>query len=73
VAQIDQPPLGSNAAFRKVAFEKYGLFRTDLRRSGEHRGITSEDTEFGHRLTRSGEKMCIHLMRLSITPSSQTV
>ena len=54
---IDRPPLGANAAFRRVAFEKYGLFRTDLGPSGEQRGITCEDTEFGHRLIRSGERI----------------
>ena len=55
--EIERPPLGGNAAFRKVAFEKYGLFRTDLGPSGEQRGITCEDTEFGLRLIRGGERI----------------
>ena len=44
-------------AFRRVAFEKYGLFRTDLGISGSRRRITGGDTEFGNRLLRGGEKI----------------
>jgi hypothetical protein len=54
---IDRPPLGANAAFRKLAFERYGLFREDLGPSGEQRGIFCEDTEFGQRLIRGGERI----------------
>src|ERR1700682_656981 len=49
-------PWGLNMAFRRLAFEKYGLFRTDLGPSGSRR-ILAEDTEFGRRLIRSGEKI----------------
>ncbi|HET7207521.1 MAG TPA: glycosyltransferase [Terriglobales bacterium] len=55
--ESERPPLGANAAFARMAFEKYGFFRTDLGPSGSQRGITSEDTEFGHRLLRAGEKI----------------
>jgi glucosyl-dolichyl phosphate glucuronosyltransferase len=55
--EIQRPPLGANSAFRKTAFLKYGLFRSDLGPSGERRGITCEDTEFGQRLIHGGEKV----------------
>jgi glucosyl-dolichyl phosphate glucuronosyltransferase len=49
-------PLGANLSFRKVAFERYGYFRTDLGpRSGTL--MTGEDTEFFHRITKSGEQV----------------
>ncbi len=54
---IQKPPLGANCAFRKSMFAKYGLFRTDLGPAGDRRGITCEDTEFGLRLIRAGEKV----------------
>lgn len=50
------PPWGVNMAFRKSAFEKYGLFRTDLGVAGSGR-LGGEDTEFGRRLIRAGEKV----------------
>jgi glucosyl-dolichyl phosphate glucuronosyltransferase len=55
--EIQRSPLGANSAFRKTVFSTYGLFRTDLGPSGERRGITCEDTEFGRRLLRAGEKI----------------
>jgi glycosyltransferase involved in cell wall biosynthesis len=51
-----EPPFGTNMAFRKVVFEKYGGFRTDLGpRPGSE--IRSEDTEFGSRLLAAGERL----------------
>jgi glycosyltransferase involved in cell wall biosynthesis len=51
-----EPPFGANMAFRKVMFEKYGGFRTDLGpRPGSE--IRSEDTEFGSRLLAAGERL----------------
>ena len=50
------PPWGLNMAFRKSAFEKYGLFRTDLGVSGSSR-LGGEDTEFGFRLLKASEKV----------------
>jgi glycosyltransferase involved in cell wall biosynthesis len=51
-----EPPFGTNMAFRKVLFEKYGGFRTDLGpRPGSE--IRSEDTEFGARLLAAGERL----------------
>ena len=49
-------PVGTNMAFRKAMFEKYGGFRTDL---GPTTGclIRSEDLEFGHRLVSAGERL----------------
>jgi glycosyltransferase involved in cell wall biosynthesis len=49
-------PWGLNMAFRKIAFEKYGLFRTDLGVSGAG-GLLGEDTEFGKRLLASGDRI----------------
>jgi glucosyl-dolichyl phosphate glucuronosyltransferase len=50
------PPFGTNMAFRKIMFEKYGGFRADLgpNPSSEIRG---EDTEFGRRLIAAGERL----------------
>jgi len=53
---LHEPPFGTNMAFRKDMFEKYGNFRTDLGRCG--RGlISNEDTEFGRRLLAGGEAL----------------
>jgi glycosyltransferase involved in cell wall biosynthesis len=51
-----QAPCGLNMAFRKSAFEQYGLFRIDLGIFGAER-IGGEDTEFGRRLILAGEKI----------------
>jgi glycosyltransferase involved in cell wall biosynthesis len=54
--QLDRPPYGTNMAFQKRVFEKYGGFRTDL---GPQPGsqIRNEDTEFGRRLMAAGERL----------------
>jgi glycosyltransferase involved in cell wall biosynthesis len=54
--ELDWAPYGTNMAFRKLMFEKYGGFRTDLgpNRTNEIRG---EDTEFGRRLVAGGERL----------------
>jgi glucosyl-dolichyl phosphate glucuronosyltransferase len=53
---LSEPPFGTNMAFKKKMFEKYGDFRTDLGpRPGSE--IRSEDTEFGARLLRAGERL----------------
>jgi len=54
---IKVPPLGANSAFRKEMFERYGLFRLDLGVNGSKHTITCDDTEFGERLIRGGEKI----------------
>jgi glycosyltransferase involved in cell wall biosynthesis len=53
--ELKEPPFGTNMAFRKTMFSKYGGFRTDL---GPQPGseIRSEDTEFGARLLSGGER-----------------
>jgi glucosyl-dolichyl phosphate glucuronosyltransferase len=53
---LNRPPMGANSAFRRNMFLKYGLFRQDLGVSSSQR-ITCEDTEFGFRLLRAGEKI----------------
>jgi glucosyl-dolichyl phosphate glucuronosyltransferase len=54
--ELDWAPYGTNMAFRRAMFEKYGDFRTDL---GPNPGseIRGEDTEFGRRLMFSGERL----------------
>jgi GT2 family glycosyltransferase len=53
---LDQAPYGTNMAFRRAVFEKYGGFRVDM---GPCPGseIRNEDTEFGRRLIAGGERM----------------
>jgi glucosyl-dolichyl phosphate glucuronosyltransferase len=54
--ELDRPPFGTNMAFRKSIFEKYGGFRTDLGpRPGS--GIRNEETEFSLRLLAAGEHL----------------
>jgi GT2 family glycosyltransferase len=55
--EVRVPPLGANSAFRKGMFGKYGLFRLDLGVRGSEHTITCDDTEFGERLIRGGEKI----------------
>ena len=54
---LSKPPVGTNMAYRREMFEKYGNFREDL---GPCPGseLRSEDTEFGRRLMAAGERMC---------------
>ncbi len=56
VCEATIPPFGANMAFRKIAFEKYGLFRTDL---GPRQGILlrGEETEVFQRLLRAKERV----------------
>jgi len=56
--ELDRAPYGSNMAFRKEMFEKYGDFRTDLGPSPNHEiPRPNEDTEFGRRLMAAGEHL----------------
>ncbi len=54
--QLRSPPFGTNMAFPKTIFDKYGDFRTDM---GPCPGseMRNEDTEFGRRLMSAGEKL----------------
>jgi glucosyl-dolichyl phosphate glucuronosyltransferase len=54
--QLIGPPFGTNMAFRKEMFEKYGRFRTDLGPTPDSE-IRGEDTEFGRRLVAAGERL----------------
>jgi glucosyl-dolichyl phosphate glucuronosyltransferase len=54
--ELDWVPFGTNMAFRKSMFEKYGGFRTDLGRCGNQL-LSGEDTEFGKRLVRANERL----------------
>jgi glycosyltransferase involved in cell wall biosynthesis len=54
--ELEEAPFGTNMAFRKEAFEKYGGFRTDLGpRPGSE--IRNEDSEFSSRLLAAGERL----------------
>lgn len=55
-AELKEPPYGTNMAFRREMFNRYGDFRTDLGpRPGSE--IRNEDTEFGGRLLAGGERL----------------
>jgi len=53
---LAEPPFGTNMAFRKKVFERYGGFRTDLGPSPGSE-IRSEDTEFGRRVLSGGGRL----------------
>jgi glycosyltransferase involved in cell wall biosynthesis len=53
-ADVLTPPFGANMAFRRIAFAKYGMFRTDLAGEDLMRG---EDTEFCRRVMGRGERL----------------
>jgi glycosyltransferase involved in cell wall biosynthesis len=55
---LDRAPYGTNMAFRKEMFEKYGGFRMDLGPSPNNEiPRPNEDTEFGRRLMAAGERL----------------
>lgn len=56
-AELTEAPFGTNMAFQKKMFDKYGGFRTDL---GPQPGnaIRGEDSEFVYRLFAAGERLC---------------
>jgi glycosyltransferase involved in cell wall biosynthesis len=54
--QLDRAPHGTNMAYRKEMFAKYGGFRTDLGRCADST-LSNEDTEFGRRLLAAGERL----------------
>ena len=53
---LDRPPFGTNMAFQRRVFERYGEIRTDMGpRPGSE--IRNEDTEFGRRIMAAGERL----------------
>jgi glycosyltransferase involved in cell wall biosynthesis len=54
---LDRAPFGTNMAYRREVFQKYGGFRVDM---GPHPDseMRNEDTEFGRRVMLAGEKLC---------------
>ena len=53
---LTESPFGTNMAFQKKMFEKYGMFRIDLGpRPGSE--IRSEESEFASRLLAGGERL----------------
>jgi hypothetical protein len=57
VAPLTDPPFGTNMAFHRRMFEKYGTFRTDLGPGPNGKIRNNEDTEFGRRLLAAGERL----------------
>jgi len=53
---LTDAPFGTNMAFDRRMFEKYGTFRTDLGPQPNSE-IRNEDTEFGSRLLAAGERI----------------
>ena len=53
--ELRNSPFGANMAFTRVAFEKHGMFRTDLG-CGSPLSL-GEDSEFGERLLAAGDKL----------------
>ena len=68
--RLAEPPFGTNMAFQKAMFAKYGGFRTDL---GPMPGneIRCEDTEFGRRLLAAGEQLWYEPSAIVYHPVSQ--
>ncbi len=54
---LTAPPFGANMAYRRDAFVKYGLFRTDLGSTPDNPAGKGVDSEFGRRLMAGGEKI----------------
>jgi len=54
---LADPPFGTNMAFHRRVFEKYGTFRTDLGPGLNGKVRNNEDTEFGRRLLEAGERL----------------
>jgi len=68
------PPFGANMAFRRDVFERHGLFRTDLG-PGPGRYLPGQDTEFGWRLLRAGERLAwapAAVIRHRVRPDAMT-
>lgn len=55
---LTEPPFGTNMAFRKAIFEKFGGFKGNLGpRPCNHSLQRGEDSEFGQRLLAAGERL----------------
>jgi glycosyltransferase involved in cell wall biosynthesis len=54
--ELKRAPYGTNMAFHKSMFAKYGTFRVDLGRCGASL-LSGEDTEFGERLMSASEHL----------------
>lgn len=67
--RLHEPPFGTNMAYHKNMFQRYGMFRTDLGpRPGSQ--IRSEDTEFGARVLAGGEILSYEPSALVFHPVS---
>lgn len=56
--ELHDPPFGTNMAFRRSMFEKYGTFREDLGPSASGDTLRpNEDTDFGRRVLSGGDRL----------------
>ncbi len=55
---LQNNPRGDNMAYRREAFVRHGLFRTDLGPTAGDRAGLSEDSEFSQRIMEAGESVC---------------
>jgi glycosyltransferase involved in cell wall biosynthesis len=67
VRLLAQPPVGANMAYRREAFDRFGVFRTDLGRVGKVL-LHGEDTEFGRRLMAAGLRLCYEPSAITFHP-----
>jgi glucosyl-dolichyl phosphate glucuronosyltransferase len=70
---LEGPPFGTNMAFRREMFDRYGGFRTDLGPSAiKDIPPHSEDTEFGRRLIAGGESLRYEPSAIVYHPVAET-
>ena len=67
---LNEAPYGANMAFRRELFARYGEFRLDLGRCGDGM-LSNEDTEFGERLLKGGERLRFEPSAIVRHPVSQ--
>ena len=69
--RLTEPPFGTNMAFQKAMFAKYGGFKADLGpRPGSE--IRCEDTEVGRRLLAGGEQLWYEPSAIVYHPVTQS-
>ena len=69
--EISTPAVGANMAFRRIAFEKYGLFGTDMGPGVSQGPQLGEEYEFENRLLHAGEKIVYSPKAVVFHPATQ--
>jgi glucosyl-dolichyl phosphate glucuronosyltransferase len=69
--EISTPAVGANMAFKREAFEKYGVFRTDMGPGVSRASRLGEDYEFEYRLLDAGEKIIYSPTAVIFHPATQ--